>query len=120
MLRGPWGCRESDTPERTNHEAHLHQSRDHEPLRRAVILGSLTTVFPARGSPPVPVKPLAFSARGISSDGSFLSVGGEPALGPWGRRPPASCTAAAAPCWPQPREAGGEGNAGTQLPGARA
>lgn len=63
MLRGPQGCRQSDTPERTNHEAHFHQSRDLEPRRRAVVLGSLTPVFSARGSAPVPMKPLAFSAH---------------------------------------------------------
>lgn len=45
------GRRESDTPARPNHKAHLHESREREPRRRAVVLGSLTPVFPARGTP---------------------------------------------------------------------
>ena len=76
------------------------------------------------GPPPWTSETSCFLSTRVSSDGSFLSVGGEPALGPGQGVPPlptpASCTVAAPPCWLHPREAGGEGEAGAQLPSAGA
>lgn len=120
MLRGPRGRRESDTPERPNHKAHLRESREREPRRRAVVLGSLTPVFPARGSAPWTSETSCFLSTCVSSDGSFLSVGGS---GRTRRSPPPptcfldrGCSALLA----APSEAGGEGEAGAQLPSAGA
>lgn len=117
----PQGCRQSDTPERESTTALISIKAgtvSHGAERSSWV--PLPPCSPPPGSAPVPMKPLAFSTC-VSSDSSVSERREKsPPLRPWGRRPPVSCTAAALPCWPQPREAGGEGNVGTQLPGAGA
>ena len=64
-----------------SNQASYHNTRNWEPRGRAALLGSLILLFSVQAY--FPNKGSCFVNMYVSSDNSFLSIGQEPALGPW-------------------------------------